>query len=100
MGSGDIHIWEPNNDRIVASLVGHQGRILMLGLIADRDRLVSGAADGTVRLWSVSQQRQLAEVRIDASLHCAAFDPRNSRVYAGSAAGAVAITVGREHVDA
>ncbi|MEV0599882.1 hypothetical protein AB0I82_11385 [Streptomyces sp. NPDC050315] len=64
----------------------------MLGF-ATEDRLVSAAADGTVRLWSLAEQRQLAEVRVDATLHCASFDPATNRVLAGSAAGVATLSL-------
>jgi WD40 repeat protein len=59
----------------------------MLGFTPDLEHLVSAAADGTVRLWSLPDQRQLAQVRVDASLHCAAFDSATGGVLTGSAAG-------------
>ncbi|MEV8565598.1 hypothetical protein AB0436_08470 [Streptomyces sp. NPDC051322] len=54
---------------------------------------MSAAADGTVRLWSLSEQRQTAKVRVDASLHCAAFEPGTGEVLIGSAAGVVALDI-------
>ncbi|MCQ4083989.1 hypothetical protein NGB36_26230 [Streptomyces sp. RB6PN25] len=81
------------SDRFIAHLAGHTGRILMLGFAEDGDGLVSAAADGTVRLWSLSEQRQTAEVRVDASLHCAGFERATGQVLVGSAAGVVALTI-------
>ncbi|GAA3368739.1 hypothetical protein GCM10020367_08310 [Streptomyces sannanensis] len=91
-GTGEIAVRSLREDRFTAHLAGHNGRILMLGFAAG-DKLVSAAADGTVRLWSLAEQRQLAEVRVDATLHCAAFDPATSRILAGSAAGVVALSL-------
>jgi WD40 repeat protein len=68
---------------------------LLLGFTDDLDRLVSGAADGTVRIWSLSHLRQIAQVRTDASLFCGAFDPCTGRVMAGGAAGVLAMTINR-----
>jgi WD40 repeat protein len=68
---------------------------LLLGFTDDLDRLVSGAADGTVRIWSLSQRRQLSQVRTDASLFSGAFDPHSGRVMAGGAAGVLAMTINR-----
>lgn len=92
-GTGDIHICDINTGRVSAHLPGHTGRVLMLGLTRDGDRLASAAADGTVRLWSLSQQQQLAQVRVDASGQCAAFDPASERVVVGSGAGVAALTL-------
>ncbi|WP_238783328.1 NB-ARC domain-containing protein [Streptomyces monomycini] len=90
-GTGDIVVRDLAGDRFTAQLSGHSGRILMVGFTSTPDRLVSAAADGTVRLWSLSEQQQIAEVRVDGSLNCAAYDPFHNRVLVGSAAGVVAL---------
>ncbi|WFB08200.1 NB-ARC domain-containing protein [Streptomyces sp. LX-29] len=92
-GTGDISVRDLRTDRFTAHLSGHTGRILMLGFTSDESRLISAAADGTVRLWALDDQRQIAEVRVDASLHCAAFDSRTGAVLVGSAAGVVALDI-------
>ncbi len=91
--SGEISVRDLRADRFTAHLSGHTGRILMLGFTGHEDHLVSAAADGTVRLWSLSEQRQISEVRVDASLHCAAYDGVKDQVLVGSAAGVVALTI-------
>jgi WD40 repeat protein/transcriptional regulator with XRE-family HTH domain len=91
-GPGDISVHDRAQDKPIAELVGHNGRPLLLSFAADGDLLMSAAADGTVRAWSLSQQRQQAEVRIDASMHCAAFDSPTNGVLAGSASGIAMIT--------
>ncbi|KIE26902.1 hypothetical protein LK08_11835 [Streptomyces sp. MUSC 125] len=92
-GTGDIAVRHLGTDRFTSHLSGHTGRILMLGFMSDEDRLVSAAADGTVRVWSLGEQRQIAKVRVDASLHCAAFEPTTGEVLVGSAAGVVALEI-------
>ncbi|MCQ4044657.1 NB-ARC domain-containing protein [Streptantibioticus rubrisoli] len=90
-GTGDIAVRDLTGDRFTAQLSGHSGRILMVAFTENPNQLVSAAADGTVRLWSLSEQQQLAEVRIDGSLNCAAYDPFQGRILVGSAAGVVAL---------
>ncbi|MFP3965375.1 NB-ARC domain-containing protein [Actinomadura fulvescens] len=92
-GPGDIYVHDLSNGKVAAPLLGHSGRILMLGFTPDPDRIISAAADGTVRTWSISLQQQIAEVRVDASLQCAAYDPTSHSALAGSPAGSVAIKV-------
>ncbi|MFD7494156.1 NB-ARC domain-containing protein [Streptomyces sp. NPDC059832] len=92
-GTGDIAVRHLGTDRFTFHLSGHTGRILMLGFMGDEDRLVSAAADGTVRVWSLGEQRQTTKVRVDASLHCAAFEPATGEVLVGSAAGVVALGI-------
>ncbi|WP_460532869.1 NB-ARC domain-containing protein [Flindersiella endophytica] len=93
LGSGDISVYGTTSHESVARLAGHTGRILMLGFTPDLEHLVTAAADGTVRLWSLPDQRQLAQVRVDASLHCAAFDSATGGVMTGSAAGATMLRI-------
>ncbi|MFJ9523379.1 NB-ARC domain-containing protein [Kitasatospora sp. NPDC101801] len=90
-GTGEIHLRDVRTEQFVGHLPGHAGRVLMVAFSEDPDRLVSAAADGTVRAWSLSQQGQLAEIRVDATLNCAAADPGTGRVLVGSAAGPVSL---------
>lgn len=92
LGSGDITVRGVGDDTCPVHLFGHSGRILGLAFVTD-DRLVSAAADGTIRLWSISGQSQLAHVRVDASLQCAAIHPLTGSVLASSATGVVALDV-------
>jgi WD40 repeat protein len=81
------------DDRFIAHLFGHSGRVLMLSFGPGPDQLMSAAADGTVRSWSLTEQCQLAEVRVDASLQCAAFSAESLSAIAASAAGVVAMSI-------
>ncbi|MGH3922560.1 MAG: WD40 repeat domain-containing protein [Pseudonocardiaceae bacterium] len=96
-GASEIYIRDVCADEFIAHLPGHTGRVLMLGFTRNPDRLISAAADGTARIWSLSEQRQLAEVRIDASLQCAAFHPATGRLLAVSAAGVAMLTIDVSH---
>jgi WD40 repeat protein/transcriptional regulator with XRE-family HTH domain len=92
-GPGVIYVHDITRGQVMAELHGHNGRVLMLGFCADPDALVSAAADGTVRLWSLSGQEQIAEVRVDASLQTAGLHARSGTVLAASAAGTLAVRV-------
>jgi hypothetical protein len=65
----------------------------MIGFTTDPDVLISAAADGTIRSWSLTGQKQLAEVRVDASLQTAALDASNGLILAASAGGTIAIRI-------
>jgi WD40 repeat protein len=92
-GPGVIYVHDIADDQDVAELHGHGGRVLMIGFTADPDVLVSAAADGTIRSWSLTGQKQLAEVRVDASLQAAALDAHNGIVLDASATGTMAIRI-------
>jgi WD40 repeat protein len=92
-GPGVIYVHDIADGQDVAELHGHGGRVLMIGFTADPDVLISAAADGTIRSWSLTGQKQLAEVRVDASLQAAALNAGNGIVLAASAGGTVAIRI-------
>jgi len=93
VGRGVIYVHAVAERKDVAELHGHGGRVLMTGFTADPDVLVSAAADGTIRSWSLSGQKQLAVVRVDASLQAAALDTSNEIVLAASAGATMTIRI-------
>jgi WD40 repeat protein len=98
-GTGEIHIRDTTTDRFVGHLIGHAGRALMLAFIDDFDLLVSAAADGTVRAWSLERGVQVAEVRTDAALNCAAADPGTGQIFAAGPAGPVLLQLNAARID-
>jgi len=92
-GPGDVYVHGLADGQDFAELHGHSGRVLMVGFTADPDVLVSAAADGTIRSWSLTGQKQLAEVRVDASLQAAALDASTGIVLAASAGGTMAVRI-------
>lgn len=89
--SAAVIMGPPRAEARVAELRGRSGQVLMVGLTAHPEVLASAAADGTVRSWSLTGQKQLAEVRTDASLQAAAFDGHTRIILAASASGTIAI---------
>ena len=60
VGGGDQAVWllTPSGEELFC-LAGHQGAISSLAFFTDGQRLVSGAADNTVRLWDCISQREI-----------------------------------------
>ena len=56
--AGRIRRWDPNDPERTRVLRGHAGPILSLCLLP-RDRLASASADGTLRVWDLSQGREV-----------------------------------------
>ncbi|WP_327276462.1 hypothetical protein OG609_34905 [Streptomyces sp. NBC_01224] len=82
-----------SDDRFTSHLPGHTGRVLIAAFLDDPDHLALAAADGTVRLWSLTEQRQLAKVRVAASLRSAAYDQTTGHGVVGTAAGTIAFSI-------
>ncbi|MGW5456708.1 WD40 repeat domain-containing protein [Nocardia sp. NPDC003979] len=69
-GTGAIMVRDTRTGNTLAELSGHTGRVLMLGFLGDH--VVSVAANGTARWWSLTDARH-SEVRVDASCQAASF---------------------------
>ncbi|KAM0756418.1 Zn-dependent exopeptidase [Meredithblackwellia eburnea MCA 4105] len=48
---GDIHVWDLQTLVLRARLSGHEGAVLALQLVPERNWLISSSGDGTVRVW-------------------------------------------------
>ncbi|GAA6010624.1 hypothetical protein JCM11491_002998 [Sporobolomyces phaffii] len=48
---GDIHVWDLGSWSLKARLTGHEGAVLSLQLVRERDWLISSSGDGTIRVW-------------------------------------------------
>jgi serine/threonine protein kinase len=74
----------PNRMGEVCSLVGHEGRVNGLAFFRDSRRLLSGASDGTARVWDVDARRQLACFRVNArAVLAVTVSPDNRRALFG-----------------
>ncbi|GAA5958782.1 hypothetical protein JCM21900_004760 [Sporobolomyces salmonicolor] len=48
---GAIHVWDLDTLNLRARLTGHEGAVLALQVIRERDWLISASGDGTIRIW-------------------------------------------------
>ena len=58
----EIHIWDVSAASKVHTLAGHEGRITGLAFRSN-DELISASEDGTVRLWNVTEEREIRRYR-------------------------------------
>jgi len=61
-------LWNPQTQRIVATLEGHGAPVNTLAFSRDGTRLVSGASDGSVRLWTLDGNVMAAQQALAAFL--------------------------------
>lgn len=101
LGSGLIKVWDLQplvegrrraKARVVCDLTGHQGRILALAFCSPR-RLLSAAADGTVRLWRLKDGQQISCTRVAPSLLTAGTSKSGRSLLAVSTAGVASFEV-------
>lgn len=59
-----IHIWDVPTATKIYTLAGHEGRITGLSFRSNDD-LISASEDGTVRLWKVSEEREIRRFQAD-----------------------------------
>jgi WD40 repeat protein len=58
-----VHVWDLATGSEPARLVGHCGSVSSLSFNAERELLVSGSFDTTVRLWDLARQPLTKPVR-------------------------------------
>ena len=58
----NIYIWDISTESKIYTLTGHEGKISGLAFRRNGD-LISGSEDGTVRLWNVSEERELHQLQ-------------------------------------
>jgi WD40 repeat protein len=54
-----VQLWDVATARLLASLEGHEKKVICLAYSSDGTRLASGSYDTTVRLWDVARYRPL-----------------------------------------
>jgi len=83
-----LHVWNPSNGKLLATLRGHVGRASSPSFAPNSDLVVTAGADRTARVWNVATDRQVALLRGGvAAISAAAFSPDGRWVVTGDAAG-------------
>lgn len=69
---------------------GHSSEVWSISISPDRKMLISGADDGTVKLWDLAARRELRTFRASSGASCAvAFLPDSKTFVAGSTDGTI-----------
>ncbi len=72
-------------------LTGHTGAIRALAITADDKFVVSGGADGTMRIWSLDSRSEVSQVQTGAPVNCVAISPNGRLAVAGNDAGVITV---------
>ena len=78
-----IHLWDAEDGHLMCRLTGHQGSVSSLDLSPDGKLLASGGRDGTVRIWDVGAEREIACFRAGSNVRSVSFSPDGRRVASG-----------------
>jgi WD40 repeat protein len=57
-----VKLWSVDSDQDIADLAGHTSDVTSVVYAANARLLVSGSRDGTLRIWSVPQSKELVEL--------------------------------------
>jgi WD40 repeat protein len=68
-----VRIWETDTGKLLYELKGHTGEVQSIAFSPDGQRLLSGSADHTVRLWNVTTRKQLGLFRHESTVYHVAF---------------------------
>jgi hypothetical protein len=99
-GTDDVLLFDGTPSSPTARLSGHTGWPIDVAYL-DPDRLVSGALDGTVRVWSLSEQKEIATIPLFAgNILDIAASPDGSQVAVSSANGRLVRRIALAGLDA
>lgn len=91
-GDGQIRVVELTTGNVVKTLAGHKAAIISLAFQVNSNRLVSSAADNSLRLWDAEAAQQIAVIEgLAMNADAVAVHPGGAQAAAGSANGAVTL---------
>jgi len=85
-----LRVWDPRTGQKTMKLKGHTDNVKSLLVYRDGSQVLSGSSDGTIRLWSIGQQRCIISRRMPCDAVWALQANENwSRIYCGGRDGSV-----------
>ena len=74
-GDGMIRVWDVQSGRLLRTIWGNERGILNVALLPDRNLALSGADDGSVRLWGLDSPPSPLLANYDRGMNCIAISP-------------------------
>jgi WD40 repeat protein len=81
---GTVHLWDPNNGRLLRVLVGHQGYVSDASWSPDGKWLATGSFDGTVKVWQTESGRLMRTISALGEVRAVAWSPTRDILAIGS----------------
>jgi len=87
----DIWLWDAQNGDKLSMLQGHSKKVQALAIASGEDKLASASEDKTIRLWDLSNMKEILTIKRKKPAHSLAFHPENKWLAVGEENGAVSI---------
>ena len=86
VSSDTVFLWDVINGKCLDTLIGHNGMVNAVAFSPNGERIVSGAKDGTVRIWNSAAGKLFRRQLIGHSdeVHTVSFSPDGKRIVSGS----------------
>ena len=84
LSSNQILVSDAKSGKIVATLRGHSDRVVALAFGADRRLLASGSWDGTAKVWSIADGRDIKTLGVRGSVSAVALSDDGAWLAAGA----------------
>ncbi|KAF0852679.1 40S small subunit ribosomal protein RACK1 [Andalucia godoyi] len=82
-----VKVWNLNNCRLHANLVGHTGYVSTVAVSPDGSLCASGGRDGKAILWDLTECRYLTFLEANEPIHALSFSPNRYWLAAATADG-------------
>jgi WD40 repeat protein len=84
-----LKVWNLQTGQVEGTLTGHEDWVRAVAVTPDGQRAISGAADGTLKVWNLPTGQEVVSITLDGSLWCVAVVPGGGRP-----SGAVTLVAG------
>ena len=92
MHANVILMWEVETGKLRCRLEGHEDRVLTFAFSPDGRLILSGGADGTMRIWEVFSGRQLCSCKVGGGpVNCVAVSPDGQWIATASSDGRISL---------
>ena len=89
MHSGKILLIDIETPSEIKQLIGHTDIVESLSIDTTGERLVSGSWDRTIRLWSLTRNKEVSSGNLLAGITSVAWDPKGEVVFSTDFSGAI-----------
>lgn len=79
-----VEVWDIKDQKVVATLSGHQGAVEALSFSGNGYYLATGSKDGTVKLWDLRKPLNIQTLQLESPVNAVAFDTTGQYLSVGA----------------